>query len=150
MRKALAAGERWITIRAPGYEKGQPVLIRQEPDGAARVIGGAGGKLNHLRLTLSDLSFPEEKYQKASDAATEKAAEKHRSALFARATDAVDTQRKRLVEDGELHQQAGLGEVPLTGERPDQLSVQDLDPVQPATKSLGYSPITASARPIAG
>ncbi len=48
-------------------------------------------------------------------------------------------QRKRLVEDGELRQQAGLGEVPLTGEKPDQLSVQDLDPVQPATKGLGYS-----------
>jgi hypothetical protein len=207
LAKALAAGERWITIRAPGHEKGQPVLIRQEPDGAARVIGGAGGKLNHLKLTSvrseadykqeasrrvqvraevkkpqreldkrdglvenktaarqpvrdqvvgqrnkfiktvaetmgwndADLRFPEEKYQNASEAATKKAAEKHLSALFARAKDAVDMQRKRLVEDGELRQQAGLGEVPLTGEKPDQLSVQDLDPVQPATKGLGYS-----------
>lgn len=49
--KALQAGERWITVRAPGHEKGQPVLIQPQPDGSAKVIGGAGGSLNHLRLT---------------------------------------------------------------------------------------------------
>lgn len=49
--KALGAGERWITVKPPGHEKGQPVLIQPQPDGSAKVIGGAGGALNHLRLT---------------------------------------------------------------------------------------------------
>lgn len=48
--KALAEGERWITVKSPGAEKGSPVLIRENPDGSASVIGGAGGKLNHLKL----------------------------------------------------------------------------------------------------
>lgn len=49
--KALGPGERWITIFPHGREnKGQPVLVREEADGSARVIGGAGGALNHLRL----------------------------------------------------------------------------------------------------
>lgn len=49
--KAIPAGSRWITIRPNGPEaKGQPVLIEPQPDGSAKVIGGAGGKLNHLRL----------------------------------------------------------------------------------------------------
>lgn len=50
--KALQAGERWITVHPHGKdEKGTPVLIQPQPDGTAKVVGGAGGKLNHLRLT---------------------------------------------------------------------------------------------------
>lgn len=50
--KALQTGERWITVHPHGRdEKGQPVLIQNQPDGSAKVIGGAGGALNHLRLT---------------------------------------------------------------------------------------------------
>lgn len=48
---ALGPGERWITVHPPGHEKGQPVLIRENPDGSATVIGGVGGKLTGLRLT---------------------------------------------------------------------------------------------------
>lgn len=49
--KALGPGERWITVHPHGKEhKGQPVLIRENPDGTATVIGGAGGKLNYLKL----------------------------------------------------------------------------------------------------
>lgn len=48
--KALGQGERWITIHPPGHEKGQPLLIRDNPDGSAHVIGGAGGSLNMLKL----------------------------------------------------------------------------------------------------
>lgn len=40
----------WITVRPNGTGKGQPVLIQPQPDGSAKVIGGAGGSLNHLRL----------------------------------------------------------------------------------------------------
>jgi superfamily II DNA or RNA helicase len=50
--KALAPGDRWITIHPHGKdEKGQPVLVHPAGDGAFKVIGGAGGSLNHLRLT---------------------------------------------------------------------------------------------------
>lgn len=49
--KATPPGSRWITIHPHGREeKGQPVLIQPQPDGSAKVIGGAGGKLNHLKL----------------------------------------------------------------------------------------------------
>lgn len=48
---ALKAGERWITVRPNGPDtKGVPVLIRPMPDGSHKIVGGAGGKLNHLRL----------------------------------------------------------------------------------------------------
>jgi len=49
----LGPGERWITVRPPGHEKGSPVLIRENPDGSAHIIGGAGGKLTGLRITPS-------------------------------------------------------------------------------------------------
>jgi hypothetical protein len=49
--KALAPGERWITVcpNSPGTE-GHPLLIKPAGDGAMKVIGGAGGKLKNLRL----------------------------------------------------------------------------------------------------
>lgn len=47
---ALGPGERWITVHPPGHEKGSPVLIRENPDGSAHIIGGAGGKLTGLRI----------------------------------------------------------------------------------------------------
>lgn len=51
LKSALPAGSRWITIFPNGHDnKGQPVLIQPNPDGSAHVIGGAGGKLNMLRL----------------------------------------------------------------------------------------------------
>jgi superfamily II DNA or RNA helicase len=52
MLKATAAGERWVTVHPHGPDsKGQPILIQPQPDGSAKVIGGAGGSLNHMRLT---------------------------------------------------------------------------------------------------
>lgn len=49
---SIPAGARWITVRpnGPGTE-GHPVLIQPSGDGAFHVIGGAGGKLNYLKLT---------------------------------------------------------------------------------------------------
>jgi superfamily II DNA or RNA helicase len=48
---AIPEGARWITVHpnGPGSE-GQPVLIQPNADGSAHVIGGAGGKLNYLKL----------------------------------------------------------------------------------------------------
>lgn len=49
--KSIPPGARWITVHPNGpAAKGQPVLIQPMPDGSAKVIGGAGGSLNHLRL----------------------------------------------------------------------------------------------------
>ena len=50
--KAIPPGARWITVRpnGPGTE-GRPVLVQPAADGAYHVIGGAGGKLNYLKLT---------------------------------------------------------------------------------------------------
>lgn len=47
---AIPADAHWITVRPNGTGKGQPVLIQPQQDGSAKVIGGAGGSLNHLRL----------------------------------------------------------------------------------------------------
>lgn len=48
---AIGPDERWITVKPNGPDaKGQPILIKEHPDGTASVIGGAGGKLNYLRL----------------------------------------------------------------------------------------------------
>lgn len=51
LKASIPEGARWITIRpnGPGTD-GQPVLIQPNPDGSAHVIGGAGGKLNYLKL----------------------------------------------------------------------------------------------------
>lgn len=48
--ESLGPGERWITVTPPGHEKGSAVLIRENPDGSAHIIGGAGGKLTGLRI----------------------------------------------------------------------------------------------------
>lgn len=47
---AIPPGAHWITVKPGGTGKGQPVLIEPQADGSAKVIGGAGGSLNHLRL----------------------------------------------------------------------------------------------------
>lgn len=46
----IPEGAHWITVHPNGAGKGQPVLIQPQADGSARVIGGAGGSLNYLRL----------------------------------------------------------------------------------------------------
>ena len=78
---SIPPGARWITVNS-GEGKGQPVLIQPQPDGSAKVIGGAGGSLNHLRLRAvkSTSSYREEakKKQEArrADKKTQIAAEK--------------------------------------------------------------------------
>lgn len=48
--ESIPLGARWITVHPGGVGTGQPVLIEPQADGSAKVIGGAGGSLNHLRL----------------------------------------------------------------------------------------------------
>src|SRR5574343_384533 len=57
LRKAdIPTGARWITVHPNGPgTKGTPLLIQEASDGSgtSHVIGGAGGKLNYLRLKPS-------------------------------------------------------------------------------------------------
>lgn len=53
LAKALGPGERWITVHPNGKDnKGVPVLVRETQSGSGvyHVIGGAGGKLNYLKM----------------------------------------------------------------------------------------------------
>lgn len=206
--KALPAGARWITVRpnGPGTE-GQPVMIQPAGDGSYRVIGGAGGKLNYLKLTgvkdqasykeeaakrsqtrreiakdqrqkdkaagileakqrarqavrdqlaehegafvsqVADalgwtdeqMRFPEEKFSGASDAAVSKARQRHAREVYRQAVAAVDLQRQRLVADAEARGEAGIGEVPLTSVKPEEISVEDLAPVGNEGGGLGFA-----------
>ncbi len=58
----------WITVNSGGG-KGQPVLIQPQADGSAKVIGGAGGALNHLRLrnVKSHSDYKSEAGERAAD-----------------------------------------------------------------------------------
>lgn len=64
----IPPGSHWITING-GDGGGQAVLIQPQPDGSAKVIGGAGGALNHLRLrsVKSKDTYKEEAAAKAVD-----------------------------------------------------------------------------------
>lgn len=81
LRKAeKKPGDRWITVHPNGKdEKGVPVLIRDAGDGTHRIIGGAGGKLTHLRLkgVKSEEEYKEEAKKKRQD---KQQAEKERKA----------------------------------------------------------------------
>jgi superfamily II DNA or RNA helicase len=75
-------GSRWITLRpnGPGTE-GHPVLIQPQPDGTHRIIGGAGGKLNYLRL--DDVKSRDElKARRKQQQADKRQKEKDRKALL--------------------------------------------------------------------
>lgn len=74
LAKALKAGQRWITVHPHGGgSTGVPVLIQEHPDGSARIIGGAGGKLTHL--ILRNVASKEEHARKARERAKERAQE---------------------------------------------------------------------------
>lgn len=71
--RELKPGQRWITVHPNGpEEKGVPVLIQENGDGTHRIIGGAGGKLTHLRLT--NVKTPEEHAAAAKERAGERRA----------------------------------------------------------------------------
>ncbi|WP_431860168.1 helicase-related protein [Azospirillum sp.] len=100
----LPPGARWITVRpnGPGTE-GHAVLIQQQSDGSARVIGGAGGKLNYLRLTgvRSETEYKEEARKKAEGRRAEKKAKREqdrKDGLLASKTKARDAIKGQLRE----------------------------------------------------
>ncbi|HET8550869.1 MAG TPA: helicase-related protein [Gammaproteobacteria bacterium] len=203
--KSIPAGARWITVHPNGSDaKGQPVLVQEDKNGTYRVIGGAGGKLNYLKLrgVKSEKEYKQEAAQRQkakreqrkqqrqkdkelgvaskkdearesvrtqrvaaerqfietvadamgwdkdklnfeapeglSEKAAAKAGAKHHRALLQQAREAVEGERKLLVESAARRTEAELGEIPLDATDPDTLSVQDLAPIQPHA-GLGYS-----------
>jgi len=81
---AAAQGtEHWITVHPHGEnEKGIPVLVRENGDGTATVIGGAGGHLDYLRIggkgRIKEDAKPKDR-QAAEQAGSEEEAEGQRA-----------------------------------------------------------------------
>lgn len=81
LKASIPDGSRWITLHPNGADsKGQPVLIQPNPDGSARVIGGAGGKLNYLKLrgVRSATEYKQEAAQKKAAATEERKQQRQR------------------------------------------------------------------------
>jgi Helicase conserved C-terminal domain/Type III restriction enzyme, res subunit len=203
----IPAGAHWISVHPNGTGKGQPVLIQPQADGSAKVIGGAGGSLNHLRLRGvksqsdykaeatekaadkrkakkeqtaadkasgvheakeqarkdireqkkqaehqvieavakkagwddKDIAFPEEDYAHMSEAAQGKMRDKHHAKLLSKAKDFIQQAREKLVNDSSARTQAGIGEIPLFSDKPDDISVEDLAPEKSQTATLGFN-----------
>jgi hypothetical protein len=201
-------GAHWITIHPGGTGKGQAVLIQPQADGSARVIGGAGGSLNYLKLRgvkshedykasaaerrvesdkkrkaqidadkqsgvhgakqaarkeiddqkrdaerkvieavgkkagwkPEEMEFPEADYDHLSEAARNKVRAKFHRTLLQRAKETINLSRERLLADATARADAGIGELPLFSDKPDALSVADLDPVKAAGAGLGFNP----------
>lgn len=67
----IPPGAKWITVNPSGEPgNGVPILILPQEDGSATVLGGAGGKMNMLKL--SGLRSPEEWRESARERAKEK------------------------------------------------------------------------------
>lgn len=106
LRKAPAhgPGERWITVHPRGDDaKGVAVLITENKDGTHRVIGGAGGKLQHLRLkgVAKDTPANREKW-KAKSAERQKkgrAKEKERKAAQSPEEQEQETKTKAEIKE---------------------------------------------------
>ena len=75
--KAAPEGTRWITVHPNGKdEKGVPIMIKESANepGSYYVVGGAAGKLNHLKLT--GVKSKEEADKDAKEKAAAKRAKK--------------------------------------------------------------------------
>ena len=206
LAKSIPAGARWITVNG-GEGKGQAVLIQPQPDGSSKVIGGAGGSLNHLRLRAvksvssyreesakkqeakraakkdqtaaekadgsygakqearkelkkqrqaaerqviesvaekagwdpEEVAFPEEDYAHLSEKAQDKLRQNHHRNLLSKAKSVIKQSRERLVNDAASRADAGIGELPLFSDKPDDLSVADLDPDPSGKAKLGFN-----------
>lgn len=87
-----------------------------------------------------DLAFPEEKVAELSDAAQAKMRNQHHQELMTRANEAVEVQRKHLVDDAAARMEGDIGEIPLETADPEQLSVADVAPVKADGGGLGFAP----------
>lgn len=120
---SIPEGARWITVHPNGAdEKGTPVLIQPQADGSAHVIGGAGGKLNYLKLRGVR---KESEYQKE--------AEQKRKAK-------VEERKVQRAKDKE----AGILEAKTAAKQAlrDQQSAHEREFVQTVAQTMGWDPKT--------
>lgn len=107
---AIPAGARWITVHPNGDgTKGVPVLVQEEKHGSGvfRVIGGAGGKLNYMKIrgVKSEGEYKQDAAEKAkakkdarkAQVERDKAAGTHEAKQEARK--AINDQRKQAERD---------------------------------------------------
>lgn len=87
-----------------------------------------------------DLAFPEEKVAALSEAAQAKVRDQHHQELMARANEAVEVQRKNLVDNAAARMEADIGEIPIETADPEQLSVADVAPIKADGGGLGFAP----------
>lgn len=100
-----AGATRWITIHPPDGDKGRPgvpVMIREKGDGTAHVVGGAGGRLNMLKLR--GIKSPEEYHARLQ---RRKAEERERAG---RASETGGRDRGRIREKGRCREARQAGE----------------------------------------
>ncbi|NCC29235.1 MAG: hypothetical protein EOM22_14130, partial [Gammaproteobacteria bacterium] len=94
----IPPGARWITVRSGGPgTKGTPVLIQETSPGSGvhRVVGGAGGKLNYLRLkgVKSEAQYRQEHASKRQAKKAEKAAQRKRDKELGLTDNKADAKR---------------------------------------------------------
>ena len=104
---SIPAGAHWITVHPNPGAKGQPLLIQLQPDGSHRVIGGAGGSLNYLKLrgvkSVSDYkkdakaSADKRKEERKAKMEADKAAGTHEAKVEARKD--IKTQKRKAEAD---------------------------------------------------
>ncbi|MEX3764476.1 helicase-related protein [Paraburkholderia phenoliruptrix] len=92
-----------------------------------------------LGWSKKDVEFDAEAHKSLSPAARTKLEAQHHRELLKRAREAVGAHREQLVNDSAARLQAGIGEIPVTADDPDILTVQDLDPVPQVSDGLGYA-----------
>lgn len=97
-----------------------------------------GAVAEHMGWDQSALEFPHDEFQHLSDNARTKLERKHHRELLSRARKVAGQQRDWLVADAVARSDAGLGELPLSSDDPEKLSVADLDPVKPGGATLGF------------
>lgn len=108
---SIPPGSHWITVNG-GEGKGQAVLIQPQPDGSAKVIGGAGGSLNHLKLrgvkSVSDYK------SEATEKQAGKSAKKKAQTAADKANgvhEAKETARKNIVQAKRQAEQSVIADV---------------------------------------
>lgn len=130
LKAKIPEGARWITVHpnGPGSE-GQPVLIQPNPDGSASVIGGAGGKLNYLRLrhVRKESEYKQEAENRKKAKAEEKKAQRERD-KEAGILESKNKAREKLRDQQRAHEREFVETVGRTlGWDPKELEFQDAD-----------------------
>ena len=89
----------------------------------------------------AETSFPAEKYQHLSPKTYAAMQSKHHAGLLKQARQFIDLHRQQTLADSDRRAEA-LGAIPLTvsPDAPETLTVNDLDPVKPTDRGLGFNP----------